>query len=904
MPKHEIKNRLSAAIHLFYYLYIEFFLIMKTTNEIRELFLNYFNRNNHEIVPSSPLVPHNDPSLMFTNSGMVQFKGAFLGKEQLPYSKAASSQKCVRAGGKHNDLDNVGYTKRHLTFFEMLGNFSFGDYFKKEAIEYAWDFITKELGLNKSRIYITVYHDDNESFSIWKKVTGFSDSKIIRINTSDNFWSMGDTGPCGPCSEIFYDQGEGLEGGLPGTKNQDGDRYVEIWNLVFMEKNQIKLGEMVNLSHKSIDTGMGLERITSVIQGVYDNFETDVFKLIINNISEITGTKSTDKNRFSHRIIADHLRSSAFLISDGVMPLNEGRGYVLRRIMRRAIRHVHHLKYKDLLLTKLVPVLVGDMGQYFPELIKNQELISEIFKQEEASFRETIDRGIKLIQAKTKDLKPKSTLPGKIAFELHDTYGFPVDITADILKEKNILVDMNEFDKCMDIQKEKARKAWTGSDQKEVQNIWFDIKNTYGVVEFLGYTNHYSQGKVIGLVQDSKKVESVSNNDEFYLVTNQTPFYGESGGQIGDVGTIYDDKLKISVIDTKKPLPGLYAHLCKLKEGSISQGDVVHLKIDVEHRNAIRRSHTATHLLHSSLRDLIGKHVSQRGSLVAEDRLRFDFSHNGAIPRDKLDEIESKINLLILSDAQVKIKLVKYEEAVKAGAMALFGEKYERDVRVVTVGEEDKPHSIELCGGTHISRLGEIGGIKILSESAISSGIRRIEAVTGIEAYNSWRGDYNYITDLSLLLQSKNAEVLDKVSELLKKNKSLEKQLQSYKQSSLVSAISSQDIETINNVEFLFKTIKDIDMGDLRNLLQQYLSGRSSTIGLLFGASGDKVTFVCGVTKDLHSKIGAKSLVKIVADNFNSNGGGNDFMCQGGGTMAQDKIDLSVKEVKDIIKSI
>ncbi|MCH9690341.1 MAG: alanine--tRNA ligase, partial [Gammaproteobacteria bacterium] len=718
-------------------------------------------------------------------------------------------------------------------------------------------------------------------------------------------WSMGDTGPCGPCSEIFYDQGDHLEGGLPGTKDQDGDRYVEIWNLVFMEKNQIRPGEMVDLSKKSIDTGMGLERIASIMQGVYDNFETDIFKVIINNISDITETKSIGDNKFSHRIIADHLRSSAFLIADGVMPLNEGRGYVLRRIMRRAIRHIHRLKYNDLLLHKILPILVAEMGQCFPELVKHQELIAEIFKQEESSFRVTIDRGMKLIHSKTKDLEPNSVLSGKIAFELHDTYGFPVDLTEDILKENKISINMEEFNQCMNEQKEKARKAWVGSGEKEVQNIWFDIKDSYGLTEFLGYTNDVSQGRITGLIQDGKKAESISNDKEFYLVTNQTPFYGESGGQVGDIGEIYDDNnLKISVLDTKKPLPGLHAHLCKINQGSVSIGDVVHLKIDVEHRDALRRSHTATHLLHSALKSLIGKHVSQRGSLVAEDRLRFDFSNNGSISRDKLDRIESELNALILSDAEVKTQLMKYDDAVKEGAIALFGEKYDSEVRVVSVQGKSQSHSIELCGGTHVFRLGEIGGVKIISESAISSGIRRIEAVTGREAYKSWRNDYNSLTDLALLLQAKNDEVSGKLSDLLKKNKSLEKELQAHKQSSLINTIGDKDVQVINEIHFLSKTIQDIEMGDLRNLLQRYLSEKENTVGLLFGHSQEKVAFVCGVTKDLHSKIGAKKLIKIVADHFNSNGGGNDFICQGGGKMESDKIESSIEEIKKAIKSI
>lgn len=878
---------------------------MKTTNEIRSLFLNFFSKHSHHVVPSSSLIPHNDPTLMFTNSGMVQFKDIFLDKEKSLFKKATSSQKCVRAGGKHNDLDNVGYTKRHLTFFEMLGNFSFGDYFKQDAIEYAWNFITKELALDPNRIYITVYHEDDESFRIWKKLTNFPDSKIIRISTNDNFWSMGDVGPCGPCSEIFYDQGEHLWGGLPGSKDQDGDRYVEIWNLVFMEKEQIDKKTIVSLPKKSIDTGMGLERVSSIIQGVHDNFKIDIFQSIIDQIDDITGIKSVDRANFSHRIIADHLRSSAFLISDGVMPLNEGRGYVLRRIMRRAIRHIHNLKYKDLLLHQLLPVLTSEMGACYPELIKNQELISEIFKQEESSFKATIDRGMKLIEVKTQDLKKNSVLPGEVAFELHDTYGFPVDLTEDILKEKNISVDMDGFTKHMNMQKEKARKAWSGSGDKVVQSIWFDIKDSHGLTEFLGYSDVVSQGKITALIQDGKKVEAISNKNEFSLITNQTPFYGESGGQMGDIGKIFDGKnLEIEVLDTKKPLPGLHVHLCKLKKGSVSVGDTVNLEINIEYRNALRRNHTATHLLHSALRSLVGKHIAQRGSSVANDKLRFDFSHNGSIPKEKLNEIEMQINATIISDSEVRTKIMKYDAAVNEGAMALFGEKYEDEVRVVFAGGEEESHSIELCGGTHVSRLGEIGGMKIVSESAISSGIRRIEAITGIAAYQAWCDDSVMLSELSMLMQSKNDELLEKVNILIKKNKELEKKLKGQKQSALVDNFDEKEITVINDISFLSKTLDNVEVADLRGLLQKHLLNKNNNIALLFGITGDKLSFVCGVTKDLHSKVGAKSLIKIVGDHFGSSGGGNDLIAQGGGKMEENKIKESVAAVINSLKSV
>jgi len=877
---------------------------MKTTNEIRDLFLNYFGKLDHTVVKSSSLVPYNDPSLMFTNSGMVQFKDIFLGKETRPYNKATSSQKCVRAGGKHNDLDNVGYTKRHLTFFEMLGNFSFGDYFKQDAIEYAWNFLTKELGLDESRLYVTVYHTDLEAFNFWKKLTRFDDSKIIKISTTDNFWSMGDVGPCGPCSEIFYDQGEQLSGGLPGSPEQDGDRYVEIWNLVFMQNEQTKLG-MIDLPKQSIDTGMGLERISGVVQGVYDNFAIDVFKSIIDNIAAITDTKSLGDNKVSHRVIADHLRSSAFLVAEGVSPSNEGRGYVLRRIMRRAIRHVYALGYKDLLLPKLVPVLSAEMGHHFPELIKQQELISSIFEQEESSFRNTISKGMKLIEVKMGELKAGAVFPGKEAFELHDTYGFPLDLTADLLKVKGFEVDNEGFDKYMAMQKEQARNAWAGSGEKAINSIWFDVKERIGLTEFLGYVDHRSQGEVLSLVQCEKETKSIENHDEFYLVTNQTPFYGESGGQMGDVGRIFvGTNVAIKVLDTKKPLPGLHIHVCKLEKGTVKVGDIVNLEINVEYRNALRRNHTATHLLHAVLRSILGKHLAQRGSLVAHDRLRFDFSHGTAIEKDKLNQVELLVNKMILTDAEVKTKLMRYEDAVSTGAMALFGEKYDDEVRVVVVEHDSESYSVELCGGTHVSRLGEIGGIRLLSESAIASGIRRIEAVTGLSAYQEWRHDYNLLSDLCALVQSKPDMLVEKISDLLRRNKDLEKSMQAQKHTHLASGISEDEVVMINKIAFLTKTLLDSSVSDLRSILQQYISNKPNFVVLFFGTEGDKTSFVCGVSKDLHSKIGAKTLLKIVTDVFGSNGGGNDFIAQGGGDTDASKIERSILEVTNLLKSI
>jgi len=876
---------------------------MKSSNEIRKLFLDYFAKYGHKALPSSSLIPHNDPSLMFTNSGMVQFKDLFLGREDRGYTKAVTSQKCVRAGGKHNDLDNVGYTKRHLTFFEMLGNFSFGDYFKEESIEYAWNFLTQELGLDKSKLYITIYHTDEEAYSIWEKTTGFSDDKIIRISTNDNFWSMGDVGPCGPCSEIFYDQGEDLFGGLPGTKDQDGDRFVEIWNLVFMQNEQSKSGEMIDMPKKSVDTGMGLERIASIMQGVYDNFKTDTLKSIIDDISDVTSIDSKNYNSVSHRIIADHLRSSAFLIADGVMPVNEGRGYVLRRIMRRAIRHIHNLGYKDVLLPKLLPNLVSQMGVQFSELTKSQALISDVFTNEEKSFRSTLDRGMRLIEDKMKEVKPGSVFSGQTAFELHDTYGFPIDLTETILQEKGVSLDRKGFDESMDIQKKKARAAWSGSGDGEVQKIWFDIKEEHGRTEFLGYNDNASQAIVTALVQDDEIVDKIDNKREFYLLVNQTPFYAESGGQVGDIGVVSGDSFEIEVVNTKTPLSGLHAHLCKLSKGNISVGENVNLEINRKYRNKLRRNHTTTHLLHAVLKNAVGEHVAQRGSLVAEDRLRFDFSHTSSITRAKLDEMQNSINHMIVSDASVSTRLMKYDDAVSAGAMALFGEKYGDEVRVVFIEGIDHSYSVELCGGTHVSRLGEIGAVKIISESSISSGVRRIEAVTGPEAYESWAQESSVLSEVSSKLQSNTSDISEKIDGILSKNKKLEKEVQKYKQKDLASSMDTKNAVDINGIKFLSQKIDDIEAGDLRMLLQKYISNNQS-IGLFFGRSGEKTSFICGVSKDLHDKVGAKDLIALVAGNFGSNGGGNMMIAQGGGKSSEDSETKSTDDVIAKLKSL
>lgn len=852
---------------------------MKTTNEIRNLFLDYFKKNDHTTVPSSSLVPSNDPTLMFTNAGMVQFKDVFTGKESRQYVRAASSQKCVRAGGKHNDLENVGHTKRHLTFFEMLGNFSFGDYFKKEAIKYAWDFITKELAINKEKLYLTVYHNDDEAFNAWKQITGFEDSKIIKISTNDNFWSMGDVGPCGPCSEIFYDQGDRYFGGLPGTKDQDGDRYVEIWNLVFMQYEQLSSGELVSLPKKSIDTGMGLERISAVVQGVYDNFAIDIFQSIINAIEDITSVKAL--NNPAHRVIADHLRSTSFLIADGVMPSNEGRGYVLRRIIRRAVRYVNNIGYKTPLLHQLIPILTEEMGGSHPELIKNNGLILDLLKQEEEMFITTLDRGLKLLNSAVSDLGSGAILPGDVSFKLHDTYGFPIDLTQDILKEKNITVDLDGFNQHMQVQKERARTAWAGSGEEAVKDIWFSLKEKFGKTEFVGYATTKAKGNIIALIQNNAEVDSIDNNNEFYLIANQTPFYGEAGGQLGDVGIISIDKTEVTVLDTQKPLPGLHVHLCKLSKGKIKAGGEADFIVNEEYRNNLRRNHTATHLLHAALKNKLGNYVVQKGSLVASDKLRFDFSNKDAISRAKLDEIEAEVNSYIFKDIEVKTKIMKYTEALESGAVALFGEKYEEDVRVVSVAEEDLNHSIELCGGTHVARLGEIGLFKIVYESSIAAGIRRIEAVTAAQALMHFQKSTNLVKDISGRLQAKEEEIMPRIDDLIAAKKSLEKELSKTKNAQIGDALKQMPAKQIGKIKFVSDKFSNLDLGELRNLAQQYVLNNPATVMLLFNSLEDKLGFISAVSKDLQGIIKANEVMDLVNKALSGKGGGSPLIAQG-----------------------
>ena len=712
---------------------------MQTTNDIRRSFLDYFAGHGHEIVPSAPLIPYNDPTLMFINAGMVPFKNIFTGVEKSSYSTATSSQKCVRAGGKHNDLDNVGYTARHHTFFEMLGNFSFGDYFKEQAIVHAWTLITKTWGISPDRLTVTVFHTDDEAFDLWKKIAGLPDERIIRIATSDNFWSMGDTGPCGPCSEIFYDHGPHIAGGPPGSPDEDGDRFVEIWNLVFMQYDQRGEGDRVDLPKPSIDTGMGLERIAAVMQGVHDNYDIDLFKALIAESGSLTGTATTGDNQASHRVIADHLRASSFLVADGVLPSNEGRGYVLRRIMRRAMRHAHLLGAKDPLMHRMVGSLTGEMGNAFPELIRAKPLIEETLLREETNFRQTLANGLKLLDAEIADMGDGDVLPGETAFKLYDTFGFPYDLTEDALRARSLRVDRDGFDKAMAEQKAAARAAWKGSGDQASDAVWFDIAEREGSSEFTGYTSEEGEGVVVALVRDGQEIATAASGDSVTLLTNQTPFYGESGGQMGDAGKLSGSDGFVAVVtDTRKPLGRLHAHQIEIRSGSVSVGDSIHLVVDKARRDTLRANHSATHLLHKALRHHLGDHVTQKGSLVAPDRLRFDFSHPTALTDAEIKAVEADVNAQIRGNSPVTTRLMSPDEAVAVGALALFGEKYGEEVRVLSMGRDlDLDYSVELCGGTHVNALGDIGLMVIVSESAVASGVRRIEALTG-EAARLW----------------------------------------------------------------------------------------------------------------------------------------------------------------------
>ncbi|MBB3607734.1 alanine--tRNA ligase [Rhizobium sp. BK602] len=867
---------------------------MSGVNEIRSTFLDYFKKNGHEIVPSSPLVPRNDPTLMFTNAGMVQFKNVFTGLEQRPYTTASTAQKCVRAGGKHNDLDNVGYTARHHTFFEMLGNFSFGDYFKERAIELAWNLITKEFGLDAKRLLVTVYHTDDDAFNLWKKIAGFSDDRIIRIPTSDNFWAMGDTGPCGPCSEIFYDHGDHIWGGPPGSPEEDGDRFIEIWNLVFMQFEQITKEERVDLPRPSIDTGMGLERVAAVLQGKHDNYDIDLFRALIEASEEATGVKAEGEHRASHRVIADHLRSSAFLIADGVLPSNEGRGYVLRRIMRRAMRHAQLLGAKEPLMWRLLPALIQQMGRAYPELVRAEALTSETLKLEETRFRKTLERGLSLLNDATSDLHKGDSLDGETAFKLYDTYGFPLDLTQDALRARGIGVDISSFTDAMERQKAEARSHWTGSGDKATETIWFELKEKHGATEFLGYDTEAAEGVIQAIVRDGVAVDSASAGDKVQIVVNQTPFYGESGGQMGDTGVIAGDNGKLSVSDTQKKGEGLFVHAATVSEGTIKAGDAVVLTVDHNRRSRLRANHSATHLLHEALREVLGTHVAQKGSLVAPERLRFDVSHPKPMTAEELKVVEDMANEIVLQNSTVTTRLMSVDDAIAEGAMALFGEKYGDEVRVVSMGQgvrggkAGKPYSVELCGGTHVAATGQIGLIRVLGESAVGAGVRRIEAVTGESARDYLAEQDDRVKTLASSLKVQPADVVSRVEALLDERRKLERELADAKRKLAMgggqggSADAARDI---GGVKFLGKAISGVDPKDLKGLADEGKTSLGSGVVTLIGVSEDgKASAVVAVTEDLTGRFSAVDLVRVASAALGGKGGGGrPDMAQAGG---------------------
>ena len=872
---------------------------MTSTNDIRRGFLDYFGNASHDVVQSAPLVPYNDPTLMFVNAGMVPFKNVFTGLETRETPRAASSQKCVRAGGKHNDLDNVGYTARHHTFFEMLGNFSFGDYFKEQAIVHAWTLLTKVWGLDPNRLTATVYHTDDEAFDLWRKIAGLPEERIIRIATSDNFWSMGDTGPCGPCSEIFYDHGDHILGGPPGSPDEDGDRFVEIWNLVFMQFERQDDGTDVPLPKPSIDTGMGLERIAAVMQGVTDNYDTDTFKALIAASQELTGTKAQGEQKASHRVIADHLRSTSFLLADGVMPSNEGRGYVLRRIMRRAMRHAHILGAKEPLMHRLVGGLVAEMGAAYPELLRAQPLIEATLQQEETQFRRTLDKGIKLLDDATRGMTSGDILPGETAFKLYDTYGFPYDLTEDALRAQGYGIDQAGFEAAMEGQKAMARAAWKGSGAKASDDVWFDIAERVGATEFTGYTASEGEGQVVALVNDGIEVQSAVANDTVTVITNQTPFYGESGGQMGDAGIISSANMRGEVTDTAKPLGRLHAHQVTIADGEIKLGDVVTLKIDVARRDALRANHSATHLLHASLRNHLGGHVTQKGSMVAADRLRFDFSHNQAVTAAELALVEAEVNAQIRGNHAVTTRLMTPDDAVAAGALALFGEKYGDEVRVLSMGDvSGANYSVELCGGTHVNALGDIALLTIVTEGAVASGIRRIEALTG-EAARLWlTGREAQLKDVASILKTAPDEVAARVETLLAERKRLEKELSDAKNALALSGGSGPkaEAETINGVAFMGQVIVGIEPKALRGLADDQMKAIGGGVVAIIAANEASNTVVVAVSPEHQAKATAPDLVRAAtAAMGGQGGGGRPEMAQGGGpagtAQAQDAMD-------------
>jgi alanyl-tRNA synthetase len=884
---------------------------MSGVNEIRSTFLDYFRKNGHEAVDSSPLVPRNDPTLMFTNAGMVQFKNVFTGVEKRPYARATTSQKCVRAGGKHNDLDNVGYTARHLTFFEMLGNFSFGDYFKDRAIELAWNLITKDFGLDKSKLLVTVYHTDDEAAGLWKKIAGFSDDRIIRIPTSDNFWAMGDTGPCGPCSEIFIDRGEHIAGGPPGSPDEDGDRFLEFWNLVFMQFEQQAPGVQTPLPRPSIDTGMGLERMASVLQGVDSVFETDLFRHLIDAAASAIGHGPDKDSTASFRVIADHLRSSCFLIADGVLPSNEGRGYVLRRIMRRAMRHMELLGARDPLMFRLVPALIHEMGLAYPELVRAEALITETLKLEETRFRKTLERGLSLLGDASQSLMSGDEFDGDTAFKLYDTFGFPLDLTQDALRQRGITVDTDAFSAAMARQKAEARANWSGSGDAATENVWFAVKDRAGSTEFLGYETEKAEGVVTALVKDGAMVESAAEGEDVAIIVSQTPFYGESGGQQGDTGIISGDGFRAEVRDTLKKADGVFVHYAKLVSGALKVGAAAELAVDRKRRTGLRANHSATHLLHEAMRHVLGTHVAQKGSLVAPDRLRFDFSHPKPVSEAELAEVEAMANEIVLQNAPVTTRLMAVDDAIASGAMALFGEKYGDEVRVVSMGtalhggKAGKAYSIELCGGTHARQTGDIGLVRIVSEGAVAAGVRRLEALTGDDARRHLDEQDRRLKAVASALKTPPAEVLPRIEQLLEERKKLERDLrEANKKLALGGGGSGEGAEMIGSIKFAGKVVTGVEPRDLKPLASEALLALGSGIAVFIGVSGEgKASAVAGVSPDLTPSHSAIDLVKLAAVALGgSGGGGRPDMAQAGGPDGS-RADAAIEAVRQALRN-
>jgi alanyl-tRNA synthetase len=866
---------------------------MASVSDIRRTFLEYFRKNGHEVVASSPLVPRNDPTLMFTNAGMVQFKNVFTGLEKRPYTRASTSQKCVRAGGKHNDLENVGYTARHHTFFEMLGNFSFGDYFKEHAIELAWNLITKEYGLPKDKLLVTVFHTDDDAAGYWKKIAGLSDDRIIRIPTSDNFWAMGDTGPCGPCSEIFFDHGEHIPGGPPGSPDQDGDRFIEIWNLVFMQYEQVTKEQRVDLPKPSIDTGMGLERIAAVLQHKHNNYDIDLFRSIIEAVAHETGVSPDGPQSASHKVIADHLRATSFLIADGVLPSNEGRGYVLRRIMRRAMRHAHILGAQDPMVYKLVPTLVHEMGDAFPELVRAQPLITETLKLEETRFKKTLGTGLKLLDDETKGLGAGGTLKGEVAFKLYDTFGFPLDLTQDVLRARDISVDTAGFEKSMDEQRAKARAAWAGSGETADQAIWFDVRQKVGATEFLGYDAEKAEGKVVAIVLDGKEVSSLKPGQKGWLIVNQTPFYGESGGQQGDTGRFVAAGGEAAIVDVQKMVGDLWIHHADVDKGEIKVGDDVVMTVDPIRRAQLRAHHSATHLLHEALRRHLGKHVTQKGSLVAPDRLRFDISHTKPISAEELRAVEDEVNERIRLNSAVETRLMTPEEAIAAGAMALFGEKYGDEVRVLSMGGKDgETYSVELCGGTHALRTGDIGLFRILGEGAVSSGVRRIEAVAGNAAETHVRHQIDLLNQAASVMKVRAEDLPTRLQALIDGQRKLERDLSEARKALALAGSGTgvsggapaDEVREVAGIKLIGRVLNGVPGKDLKGMADEFKKKLGSGVVALIGIEEGKASAVVGVTDDLAKTVSAVELVKAgVAKLGGKGGGGRPDMAQGGG---------------------